>query len=51
MYIEMELLARERYETRLREAAEIRLNHGSIGSVPTQARSSRRLPLPRLRQR
>ncbi len=45
MYIEMELLARERYQTRLREAEQAR--RGQIGHQPMTARPTRRLPLPR----
>ena len=48
MYIEMELLARERYQTRLREAEEHRAQRGQIGHQPMTGRSTRRLPLPRL---
>ena len=51
MYIEMEILARERYETRLREAAEARLHRRLVGRVPKPARTGRHLPMPRLRQR
>lgn len=51
MYIEMELLARERYETRLREAAESHRNRIQLGPEHTQARSARHLPLPRMRRK
>ena len=45
MYIEMELFARERYQTRLREAE--RARRGQIGHPPMTARPARRLQLPR----
>jgi len=51
MHIEMELLARERYETRLREAAEHYRHRSLAGSQHGQVRATRRLPLPRTRQR
>ena len=51
MYIEMELLARERYETRLREAAEHHRNRGLIGQQHLAERSARNLPLPRMRRK
>ncbi len=51
MYIEMELLARERYETRLREAEENYRHRSLAGPQHGQARAARRLPLPRTRQR
>jgi hypothetical protein len=50
MYIEMELLARERYQTRLREAEEIH-RHRSLAGMDAHSRAPRKLPLPRLRQR
>ncbi len=50
MYIEMELLARERYETRLREAAEMH-RHRSLTGTPHGRQAPRRLPLPRMRHR
>lgn len=50
MYVEMELLARERYETRLREAAELRLQRGLVGRVPKTARVGGRMRLLRRRQ-
>jgi hypothetical protein len=51
MYIEMELLARERYETQLREAEEMH-RHRSLAGVPHgRSRAPRTLPLPRLRGR
>ena len=49
MYVEMELLARERYETRLREAEELRLHRSLVGRVPKTARVGGRMRLPRLR--
>ena len=51
MYIEMELFARERYETRLREAREFRLGRNFNGSRPSPVRADRLLPFARLRQR
>lgn len=51
MYIEMELLARERYETRLREAEESHRHRTLVGPQHSAARAARRLPLPRLRRR
>jgi len=51
MFIEMELLARERYETRLREAAEIYRHRSLSGPQHGRTRGPRNLPLPRLRQR
>jgi hypothetical protein len=51
MYIEMELLARERYETRLREAEEIYRHRSLSGAKPGRTRGPRNVPLPRLRQR
>ena len=51
MYIEMELLARERYETRLREAYEIYRNRSLSGPQQGRTRGPRNLPLPRLRNR
>ena len=47
MYIEMELLARERYQARLREAEMQRAGRAQAGYEPLTARTSRRLPLPR----
>ena len=51
MYIEMELLARERYETRLREAEEIHRHRRLARAADGASRAPRKLPLPRLRQR
>lgn len=51
MYIEMELLARERYETRLREAAESHRDRAQLGPEHSRARSARNLPLPRMRRK
>ena len=51
MYIEMELLARERYETRLREAAEMNRHRSLRGDIGGHSRAPRNLPLPRLRRR
>jgi len=51
MYIEMELLARERYETRLREAAESHRNRSQLGPEHSRARAARNLPLPRMRRK
>jgi len=51
MHIEMELLARERYETRLREAEEMS-RHRRLGEqLSGRTRQPRNLPLPRLRHR
>ncbi len=50
MYIEMELLARERYETRLREAEEIYRHRSLARSQHGMARAPRKLPMPRMRQ-
>lgn len=49
MYIEMELLARERYETRLREAAETRRSRGLVASEHRTARAVAKRPMPRMR--
>ena len=51
MYIEMELLARERYETRLREAAESHRNRTQLGPEHDRARAARNLPLSRMRRK
>ena len=51
MLIEMELLARERYETRLREAEELNRHRGLVGDVHARSRGPRTLPLPRMRRR
>ena len=51
MYIEMELLARERYETRLREAEEIYRHRRLAGPQHGRTRGPRNVPLPRLRHR
>jgi hypothetical protein len=51
MYIEMELLARERYETRLKEAEEIHRHRSLAGPQHGTSRTSRRLPKPRMYQR
>jgi hypothetical protein len=51
MYIEMELLARERYETRLREAEEIYRHRSFSGPQQGRTRGPRNIPLPRLRQK
>jgi hypothetical protein len=51
MYIEMELLAREQHERRLREAEEFRLRRTLSGLQPGPTRGGRRLAFPRLRQR
>jgi hypothetical protein len=50
-YVEMELLARERQETLLREAVEVRLHRNLVARVPKTARSGRRVRMPRLRQK
>jgi hypothetical protein len=50
MYIEMELLARERYETRLREAAATHHSRSLVGSEHRTARAVVKRPIPRLRQ-
>ena len=46
MYIEMELLARERYETRLREAAEIYRHRSFAGTQHGRTRGPRNDPSP-----
>ncbi len=51
MYLEMELLARERYETLLREAAASRRNRTQLGPEAARARFARNLPLPRMRRK
>jgi hypothetical protein len=51
MLIEMELLARERYETRLREAEDLNRHRSLAGAVPARSRAPRTLPLPRMRRR
>lgn len=51
MYIEMELLARERYESRLREAEASYLRRNQTGALTVNARVARHLPRPRLRRR
>ena len=51
MYVEMELLARERYERRLREAEEFRLHRALVGPQHSPAQGGRRVHLPRLRQK
>ncbi len=51
MLIEMELLARERYETRLREAEEMNRHHALAGAAHGRSRGPRNLPLPRMRRR
>lgn len=51
MFIEMELLARERYETRLREAEELNRYHRLASAVHGQSRGPRTLPFPRMRRR
>ena len=51
MYIEMELLARERYETRLREAAAIHRDRRQAWPEHIQGRFARNAPLPRMRRK
>ena len=51
MLIEMELLARERYETRLREAEELSRHHTFVSAVHGRSRGPRNLPFPRMRRR
>jgi hypothetical protein len=51
MFIEMELLAREQHERRLREAEEFRLHRTFRRPQPATARGGRRITLPRLRER
>ncbi len=51
MFIEMELLARERYETRLREAEELNRHNRFASAVHGQSRGLRTLPFPRMRRR
>jgi hypothetical protein len=50
MFIEMELMARERHERRLREAEEFRLRRTLTGPQPGTTRTERRFTLPRFRQ-
>jgi hypothetical protein len=51
MYIEMELLARERYETRLREAEEMNRHRSLSGQISGRTRAPRNVPLPRVNRR
>ena len=51
MYIEMELLARERYESRLREMEDIHRTRRLVGPEHRQARPEHNRPRPRLRQK
>ena len=51
MLIEMELLARERYETRLREAEEMNRHRSLATAAHGRSRAPRNLPFPRLRHR
>ena len=51
MYVEMELLARERYETRLREAEEVHRHRRLADPQIGKSRASRKLPSPRMYQR
>ena len=48
MYIEMELLARDRYETRLREAESTRRARGLLGPEHRTVRAAPNRPLPRM---
>jgi hypothetical protein len=51
MYIEMEILARERYDRVLREAAEMNRHRTLVAKLSGRARGPRHMPFPRLRQR
>ena len=51
MYIEMELLARERYQTRLREAEEIYRHRSLVAAEHGKSRASHKLPMPRMHQK
>jgi len=51
MLIEMELLARERYESRLREAEEMNRHRSLASAAHGRSRGPRTLPLPRMRRR
>ena len=51
MYIEMELLARERYETKLREAEEMHRHRSLSRAAQGSSRAPRNLPIPRMRQK
>jgi len=51
MLIEMELLARERYESRLREAEEMNRHRSLASAAHAPSRGPRTLPLPRMRRR
>jgi hypothetical protein len=50
MYIEMELLARERYESRLREMEDIHRTRRLVGPEHRTVRPARNRPLPRMRR-
>jgi hypothetical protein len=51
MYIEMELLARERYQSRLRDAEAAHRHRSLMGPADEHSRAPRKLPLPRMLQR
>jgi hypothetical protein len=51
MLIEMEILARERYERGLREAEELNRHHSLTSAAQGRSRGPRTLPLPRMRRR
>lgn len=51
MFIEMELLARERYESRLREAVDSQRARSLVGHALRTTRAPARRPIPRMRNR
>ena len=51
MLIEMEILARERYERGLREAEEMSRHRSLATAAHGHSRGPRTLPLPRMRRR
>ena len=51
MYLEMEILARERNETRLREAAEYSRHRTLANELTGRTRGPRKMPFPRVRQK
>ena len=51
MYIEMELLARERYERGLREVEDLHRARRFVGPENRTTRATPKRPMPRLRQR
>lgn len=50
MYLDMELLARERYETRLREMEDIHRTRRLVGPEHRSARPDPKRPMPRMRR-